>query len=148
MKLKGSVLLFNLPIFLIIGILVYINFSTLIITFLKNNYIGILILVLIILFIITLILNLVELGTPEYDWFFQNNIIHTLNSVDKINFSDLKKLFLIIYNSIKSSNIISIILLPLSIVFYISLIYFIIRIISYFFKRFKTYLDERYSVNI
>lgn len=102
----------------------------------------------IILFIITLILNLVELGTPEYDWFFQNNIIHTLNSVDKIDFSDLKKLFLIIYNSIKSSNIISIILLPLSIVFYISLIYFIIRIISYFFKRFKTYLDERYSVNI
>ena len=148
MKLKGSVLLFNLPIFLIIGILVYINFSTLIITFLKNNYIGILILVLIILFIITLILNLVELGTPEYDWFFQNNIIHTLNSVDKINFSDLKKLFLIIYNSIKSSNIISIILLPTSLVFYISLIYFIIRIISYFFKRFKTYLDERYSVNI
>lgn len=148
MKLKGSVLLFNLPIFLIIGILVYINFSTLIITFLKNNYIGILILVLIILFIITLILNLVELGTPEYDWFFQNNIIHTLNSVDKINFSDLKKLFLIIYNSIKSSNIISIILLPTSLIFYISLIYFIIRIISYFFKRFKTYLDERYSVNI
>lgn len=140
MKLKGSTLLFYLPLLLFAFIYIYINHIENIYCFFETHYKIILDGSLIAVVVIVLILNIL-CG-------FQNDIFEFLNYIENRILPEHNEY---LYNINKKVSWISILLAPFSIGLILIIIIAILRVIiklSYkYIIKFINYLDEKYTVN-
>ena len=140
MKLKGSTLLFYLPLLLFAFIYIYINYIENIYCFFETHYKIILGGSLIAVAVIVLILNIL--------YGFQNDIFEFLDYIENRILPEHNEY---LYNINKKVSWISILLVPFSIgliiIIIIAILSVIIKLSYKYIIKFINYLDEKYTVN-